>query len=230
MTAKFSPESSRTLSKRIVLPEFRVADVFPRNDKMTALMRFVVTTRPLISVARADHHLPEDLLTKTVDAEQLMLGSIADAKEALDAFREADQLRCFAGLQKVADAELKARLRRLRLHSNPNNPRSLYKRVILWARYNAGGHWSLKLVGKALEEFKDESVPAWVGEGKRVIDGYIPLAHAIVRKISKIWDRSKAERQRLSSRIAQIQGDLFHVADAAYAYSIGQAQRTKAAK
>lgn len=211
------------------LPPFRVGDVFPADQKSAALVRFIVTTRPLVSIARLLSARSSDPALARVDGDQMMLAATADTKEAMDAFRDADTQGCFGPTEARADDELKKRLRRLRRHSDRTSARSLYNVMIETARNNAGGHWNRRVVQDELEFLKDEKVAIWEGDkaAGMVLSGFVPLAHGMALRMSRIFDVSEQKQARRMILLSKVQGDLFHVAEAAYTIAIRSAYAKK---
>ena len=210
------------------LPPFRVGDVFPADQKTASLVRFIVATRPLVTVARLLRSRSSDPQLARIDGDHLLLASIADAKEALDAFRNADQQKCFIALDKHADCEMRKRLRRLRRHRDPDRARSFYS-IIKTARDQAGGHWKQGVAEKALTDLENATFEIWVGdrEDGAAASGFLPLAHEIALRMSGIFDASKLKQKRRMHLLSKLQGDLFHVAGAAYTLALRYAYTKK---
>jgi hypothetical protein len=163
-----------------------------------------------------------------VDGDQLLLASLADTKEALDAFRNADQQKCFAVLEKRANCELRKRLRRLRRHCDATRPSSLFS-MIETARNQAGGHWKQGVAQQALEDLENETFEIWMGdkEDGSVASGFLPLTHEIALRMSGVFNVSKLKQVRRMYLLSKLQGDLFHVADAAYGVAVADAHFKK---
>jgi len=211
------------------LPPFRIGDVFPAEAKSAALIRSLVTAQPILSVTRLVRTRGSGERLDQVDTEQMILASTADTKEAMDAFREADALGCFEAIDKGTDKEMKKRLRRLRRQSDPKNPRSLYKTMIEFARHNAGGHWSQRLVLQELKAAEDLKVEVWNGDKTdgTAGSGFYPLAHGMALRMSRIFDGPKQKLKRKIALLAKLQGDLCHVPSTAYALALREAYAKK---
>jgi hypothetical protein len=207
------------------LPPFRVGDVFPANQKTAALVRFLVATQPLVSVSRlltAKNAGPE---LDRVDGEQMLLATTADAKEAMDAFRDADAKGCLASVEANATDEVRKRLRRLRRHCDKTSKRSLYTLMIEPARNSAGGHWNRQRVLEELEIVKDEKVAVWIGDKTdgSASTGFNPLAHGLALRMSGIFNVSRQKQLRRVKLLSKLQGDLYHVASTAYTLALREA-------
>jgi hypothetical protein len=183
-----------------------------------------VATRPLVTVARMLRGRSSDPRLERVDGDQLLLASLADTKEALDAFRNADQQKCFEKLEKQVTAELRKRLRRLRRHCDASRPWSLFS-MIETARNQAGGHWKQGVAQEALVDLADAKFEVWIGdlEDGSVASGFVPLAHEIALRMSGVFNVSPVKQERRMCLLSRLQGDLFHVADAAYGLAVADA-------
>lgn len=159
----------------------------------------------------------------------MILASTADTKEAMDAFRDADALGCFDAIENGSDRDMKKRLRRLRRQSDPKNAKSLYKTMIEFARHNAGGHWSQKLVLQELRKAKDFKVEVWIGDeaDSSAASGFYPLVHGMALRMSRIFDGPKQKQKRRIALLAKLQGDLYHVPSAAFALALREAYLKK---
>ena len=228
-TAADEDVAAGKVTKIADFPPFRIGDVFPADQKSAALLRFVVATQPLLTISRLLRTKDSGPVLDQVDGEQMLLAAVADSKEAMDAFRDADALGCFAPIAGTSDDDMKKRLERLRRHSDPKNASSLYKTFIEFARHNAGGHWSDKLVRKELKALEDVKAPVWVGDRAdgAAASGYYPLAHELARRMSRIFNVSKQKQLRRVTLLSKLQGDLFHVAGAAYSLALKDAYAKK---
>ena len=197
-------------------PTFRVGDVFPADDASTALVRFLVSTRLLMVIGRIPgYRQGQESPAIEEEGAFLMLASMGAAKEAADAFRYADGYRCFQVIEDHGTADQKERLERLRRECDKDDPQSLYCRTVKHARDKAGSHWNRDLVKEALEAFEDDEIPMWEG-GDTFADRAVPLTRGVALHMARINHPPKQERLANASDVAQLQGDLFHVADTAY--------------
>jgi hypothetical protein len=192
-------------------------------------VRFIIATRPLVTVGRLLPLVPKDSPTVDVDKDQLLLASTADTKEAMDAFHDADSQGCFAGHEQRTSPAIQKRIRRLRRHCDKTRKRSLYTVMIEPARNNAGGHWKRDLVQEALTTLKDEKFEIWKGDRAdgSVASGYLPMPHQFALWMSRIFNVCKLRQKRRMHLLAQLQGDLFHVADDAFRDALREAYLKK---
>ncbi len=97
------------------------------------------------------------------------------------------------------------------------------------ARDQAGGHWKQGVAEKALTDLENATFEIWVGdrEDGAAASGFLPLAHEIALRMSGIFDASKLKQKRRMHLLSKLQGDLFHVAGAAYTLALRDAYTKK---
>jgi hypothetical protein len=184
-------------------PKFRVGDAFPADDE-----RRVAAVRLLL----ASRHLSMAILAlgqvKAIPAQQeidyrthLILMIISATEEATRAFLDADACGCFEPLE--GEPGLVDSLSLLRHESDPSRADSLWNRLIVRIRNNAGAHWNGKLIARALRALENEELPAFLrGESARDIDLGIPLgsevAHGIVYMATGILLADEENEERMA--------------------------------
>lgn len=164
-------------------PQFRVGAAFPESPSSVHLLQALLCVRQGLSYMRPLVH--RDHLEESVQTEQfffLFLASVAAAKEAADAFREADRHAAFSEPQFQDAPSLSEALAFVRDHADAENDESLYKRIILDYRHNAGAHWSAKLIARALRDLQLEEMDVAQG-GETTFDSSIPLARVLAVKL-----------------------------------------------
>ncbi len=205
-------------------PTFDPGAVFPAGEAKSVLaIRFLVASQSLAVIAR----LPAQLSTDPVSEESkrfLMVLSIGAANEAAIAFQEADAVGVFADLDASTWQDPKARLARLRVDANHKDPTSLRELLIRTTRNKIGFHWDVEYVKGALGDLAGTIGPVWQGATQgTVADTSIPLVSAVIDKSLKSIAGSESQLKTLISRIAQFQGDCFHVAHAVFTLSLKRA-------
>lgn len=205
-------------------PTFDPGSAFPHVDRISVLaIRFLVASQSLAAIARLPAQLPRD---RASDESRcyLMVLSIGAANETAIAFQEADAVGVFAELDATSWKDPKARLARLRGDVNHNDPTSLRELLIRTTRNKIGFHWDADFVMESLRELAGSAVPAWDGgKSHSVADTTIPLVSALITRSLERIAGSKRDLDALITRIAQFQGDCFHVAHSAFALSLKRA-------
>jgi hypothetical protein len=64
-------------------------------------------------------------------------------------------------------------------------------------------------------------------EDGSVASGFLPLTHEIALRMSGVFNVSKLKQVRRMYLLSKLQGDLFHVADAAYGVAVADAHSKK---
>lgn len=206
------------------VPEFDVGTTFPHGDTKSVLaIRFLVASQSLASIARILGQLGND--PGSEESKQfLMVLSIGTANEAAIAFQEADAAGVFADLDASAWKEQKDRLARLRVDANHKDTTSLRELLIRTTRNKIGFHWDKDYVTDSLKELASARGPVWEGaSGGSVGQTPIPLVRAVVTKSLERIAGSKKDLDTLIVRIAQFQGNCFHVAHAMFTLQLKKA-------
>jgi hypothetical protein len=218
---------------------FRIGDVFPADDPAKiALVQFLVAAQSLLAVGKLDLLLPaEDAVLS--DARRLLLimtiGLLRETEEAVKAVEDQGWLKRLEQELKGQDAQvqedLSKRIGRLRSELAIVNDESLLRRFLLRARNKVSFHWDKKEIKNALAASAGQDASALValatsiGEGKapRAAQMIIPLANSVLFVILEKIAGSAERLVELGSVLAQIQGDVFHVAHALYGIALRDA-------
>jgi hypothetical protein len=198
---------------------FRVGEVFPETEANTALMKLWVASRHVLALKRA---LLADNAPATVKHEQFLhifLGIAATLKEAADAFRTADVLRCFATLP----SELSSDLMFAREQCDESLSTSIAKRFLVRFRNAVGSHFDAKLLSRGLHELRDETLELRLG-GTTFFDSTYPLE---TRLIEKVLERHGVTMEQASlefPRITDLGHSLQKLADAAVNIAVERVQ------
>jgi hypothetical protein len=152
------------------------------------------------------------------DAHFIFLASLAAAKEAADAFREADQYRWF-GRPLVDDPEIGCALARAREECSKKSSASLYRRVFRPARDAVVGHWRRDRIQQLLGQHADDRFPVFAG-GSTYSDSAVPLTTALAFEAAGFALDAGDSQRELVLEIGRLQHDLFKVAEAAYSVAV----------
>jgi hypothetical protein len=205
------------------IPAFEVGKVFPADDPRSVfLVRFLLASQCLAAIARLPEELPD---TPAFDesSHYLMLLALGATHEAAIAFYGANENGLFDPLKNIDDEEMNKRLARLIKEANRKDPESLQSKLVTHGRHKFGFHWDPEEIQKSLTAISGLVVPAWSGgEDQTVKATAIPLAQEVTLKGMEMRAGSKENLAELISRVAQFQGDLFHVAHAAYTVALAE--------
>jgi hypothetical protein len=188
---------------------FRVGQVFPATPANTALIQLWIATRHILVLQRA-------LLAKSgpshIEHEQFLhtfLAITATTKEASDAFRLADSLRCFQTLPQDFDTQLIL----ARTECNENDQNSIYKRLLVRLRNTVGAHFGHTPIQRGLSELKTESFPLRVGGGS-FYESTFPLATSLVEKILEAHGVTASDAAHEFPAVINLSSALQKLADA----------------
>lgn len=199
-------------------PTFRVGSVFPASPRNVALLRFVVVVRQLVAFMRTMEALGE--AATPGQREQrffVLLATMACAKEATDAFLDADSIGCFDWMvsKEFEDRGLWPALTALRAAADRGDERSLYNRRLKSIRDQASWHWNRILVAEALTGLASDLYPVYE-EAARPRDFCLPLVRDIGMGVSGMGHLQPDETKSELDKILVFQTQLMKIAHEAY--------------
>jgi hypothetical protein len=200
-----------------VNPRFRVADVFPPDSGSVALLRLLVLARQLhaflesyLQLAPSDSPASRERFYFTVSA------TFGAAKEAADAFRDADSNGCFRSINAASSScSLTPALLSLRAACDRNNGDSLYCRVLKPIRDTAAWHWSRNDLAKALAGIQNEILSMYDGSG-RPHDTGIPIVALTVASAMLLDRFGLAAIRSIMDEVISFHGSLIELAHQVY--------------
>jgi len=203
------------------IPTFQVGKAFPEgDDKRVSLVRFLLASQSLAAIGRLLGIVPETSAF-TESKRYLMLLSLGAAHEAANAFGGAYTRGVFADLQSLGWEEMDERLARLVKECDRKNPDSLQCKLVTHGRNKFSFHWDMEEVQKSLAQLSSAILPAWSGgDDESSLTTAIPITEVITQKGLEIKAGSREQLRGLMSQAGKLQGDLFHVAHAAYITAI----------
>jgi hypothetical protein len=197
---------------------FRVGDVFPPEERPVALVRLLLATRQLMALLHASIHASRSSPGEKERLLFLLLSTIAAAKESTDAFRDADNLRCFAGLDEIGTSEpnhVNEALARLRTDGSKVSDDSLYSLILKQIRDRASWHWSRNGVRDGLIALSDERYDQFLGSD-RGWDQSLPLARDLVLSLTPLPALTPELISGVLTWITDYQADLVTVSHSLY--------------
>jgi hypothetical protein len=207
---------------------FVVGSAFPiaGDDKLrsTVLVRFVLAVRPLLFLQRAVALLPQDSPTCPEDYNVAMALCLGAAKEAIDAFRNAEAEKLLdeffspevLGTMKEEDAHaVIAAYQSLKRACDKQSPSYLF---IEDMRNNAGFHWGRAAVEKALVTMADRRYRFRQG-GLSHLQTSLPFTADMVDELRQAT-LSEEEAGSLAVKLATLCFDLVRVSHHVFAVRV----------
>jgi hypothetical protein len=201
-------------------PMFKLGDVFPSGPRERAsLIRFFMSTRWLLVLLRCQERIQGEDPNEQEDLHLIFLASVAAAKEAADAFREADQFGWFEGpVETHGPVKIGGAISRARAACSKDDG-SLYSALLKPVRDTVVGHWRRDVVQDLLGYFADTRFPAFEG-GDRPTNSAVALTTALAMHAAGFALRADDSQVRLMVKIRHLQDDLVRIAEAAYSVAI----------
>lgn len=197
---------------------FVVSRVFPPARKQVAVVRLLVASRQLAvflrSLSRAKSAVGPDARE---DLQFTLLATIASAKEAADAFRDADAKGCFHWAESIGEhgAEFRESLEILRAAADKHDPHSFYSRVLKDLRDTVGWHWSSAAISTALHELAAEEFAAFETYPSGAVAA-VPIVSAIVMQAGLGKQRMPADMPGVIDELLTIQRHIILLANDQY--------------
>lgn len=202
---------------------FRVGDIFPASaDERVETLRFLMATRTLVCIGQINAWLDERPEFEEAKA-YLMFLALGAAAEASKVFSKADRKGCFKDIEREKDPDLCSRLARLRAAAKAQP----FREFVTYGRNKVSFHWDMREIRDALKAVADERIAAVIayGDTGSFLDTRVPVAAATAVKVLQLKAGGQKELDELMSAVAQLQGDLFHIAQAALGYLLIQSRR-----
>ncbi len=194
-------------------PTFRIGTTFPSTQKEAAFIRFLIASRQLFAFMKTMQSLTPAATPGQQEQQFCVLfATTASAKEAADAFRDADSNGCFDWIPRTAFGPS---LEAARSATDPQNSASIYKRRLTPIRDKASYHWNRNLVAEALQRFALDSYAMYEGDSE-TRDSSVPLARDIAVEIAGIGRLTAADITLELNEIIVFQGHLLKLAHAVY--------------
>jgi hypothetical protein len=198
---------------------FAVGEVFPTTTKVqeqesARVVQFLVAVRPVVAIGRSVSRIPEGSPCTAEDFNVALVLSLGAAKEAADAFSEADRHGDFTAafstsvLSKMSPESAEQVIRAYeRLQRDCSKaPGSLLKTVVSPMRDYVGFHWGRGEIADQLAALRDERYSFYQACSASSIETPFPFLTDLMERLRKaVMPDSSAECQQ---RLAQMYLDL----------------------
>lgn len=202
--------------------DYRVGDVFPADARSAAFVRVLVASRQLLTFLQLYQKL--DPRRSPGERERfyfIVSGSFGAAKEASDAFRDADANGVFQWVAVAKNqTELQEAFRRVRASCSKDDASSLYSRVIKDIRDSAAWHWNRDRVQQALKDLADRRLSIFEGSGQVHDTGILLVAH-VTAAIALLQTIQLEKLRDTMLEVVSFHGDLIDVVHRTYYRVVG---------